>query len=128
MAKLVETAATRLEPGWAAMAQRGSGWADVLHGLMAAPGLEPVAPFALLCNVAPELVTAWARQGLEGSYQALPAPIASAERAKRLAALDRELAALERQAAELWWQAADAGVSLPLPEVSGEALLGLEAA
>lgn len=127
VAKVIEAAAARLDPGWAAMAQRPRGWADVLHGLMAAPGLMPIEPFALLAAVMPEAVAAWATRGLEESYATLPAPVPSAERAKRLAALDRELAALERQAAELWWQAADAGVSLPLPEgVSGDALLGLD--
>jgi hypothetical protein len=127
LAPLVASASARLEPGWAALAQRGSGWGDVLHGLMGARDLDPVRPFVLLAAVMPEAVTAWARRGLEESYQALPPPLATAEKAERLAALDRELAAIERQAAELWWQAADAGVSLPLPEgVSGDALLGLD--
>jgi hypothetical protein len=128
VARVVEAAAARLDPAWAAMAQRPSGWADVLHGLMPTSDLEAVQPFALLAAVMPDVVTAWAKHGLQESYKALPPPIGTAERVKRLAAIDRELAALERQAAELWWQAADAGVSLPPPEVSPEALLGLEAA
>jgi hypothetical protein len=118
-----------LPAGWLAQGPRG--YVDLLREL--APGFGPNAPpppnpWPVLALVAPDLLTVALRQRLRDAYDKLPAPMTAEQRRGALAEVDQELAAVERQASELWWEALDSEIQLSVPDVSGEALAGLEPA
>jgi hypothetical protein len=130
---LVAALATKadLPAGWLA---QPTGYVETLRHLTALPAAlgeagppaEPIWP--VLALVMPDALTAALRRRLEEIYARLPSPMTDQERRAALAAVERELAEVERQAAEAWWAGLDAGFTLPLPNVDGAAMAGLEPA
>lgn len=131
--RMVARAGATIDPPLSYLAHRSDGNASqaVLHAIRRRSASEhPGEPgaFELACFLLPDAVTARLSEELRRTYERLPTPIASADFAAAEGKLQRELAAVEAEIASLWWSAADAGVDLPPPDVSVEALLGLSAA
>jgi hypothetical protein len=134
VADLVKALAGRCYMHGGGLAHPG-GYREMLRRFLeipAAPGEGPTRPepiWPALAAIVPDAVAAALRRGLDDeAYNRLPASLSAEARRDALAQLDNELAAVERQASELWWDGLDAGVTVPLPDVSGEALAGLEPA
>lgn len=129
VADLVAQAAARVRPPLNYLLRRGGDGAGLVESLRhvatrdipGAPGL-----FELLCAAAAPSVTAWLQKELEGAYAGRPKPITAVEFEKAAATLAAELVEVERELATVWWQAIDDGIDLPPPEISIEAMLGVQ--
>ena len=82
---------------------------------------------ALMAALYPEKLASRLVTEATAAYQNLPSPLSGSAKAERLGEIDQQIANVDRQAAALFWQAEAVGINLPVPEISAEVLLGLDA-
>jgi hypothetical protein len=126
---VIEAAAARVQPGLGRLAQT-PGQAHLVAANLCDAQTDrapPVSGFAIACWCQPEVVRDRLEAELRAVYRSLPPPITDEERAAKLSALRAKIAETESQLVERWWKAVDSGLALPVPNVHGAVLVGLEA-
>lgn len=118
--------AARFRPPVAFLARAG-GFGDLAHAVGAhSPNeYQPVTAAAVLAWASPATLTAALERDLTAAYEAMPAPMSTADKAAELRRLDAEIAKVETEIATTFWQAVDSGMQIPVPDVHGARLIGL---
>ena len=123
--RVIEILVSRCEPQVAWLAQP-AGWPDLARQLGQQDEAYAAIPAASLAAwMLPDAMAAALKRDLAAAYGQMPKPMTGAAKHSEILRLQTEIAAVEAAVAEAFWQATDSGLSLPIPDISGAALIGL---